>query len=116
MSEAGTTLQLRRYTLTPETLDEFVRWWTDDLVPVREAFGFGIPYACVIRETAELIWMVSHPGDEAGFADAERRYNEWPDRLAAMSLQPSRPVGTQAHFAQQVPDRSSRTEEQESRS
>ena len=55
MSAPGRTLQLRRYQLTPETLDEFVHWWRDDLVPVRTSYGFEVPFACVVPETAELI-------------------------------------------------------------
>jgi hypothetical protein len=96
------TLQLRRYQLTPETLDSFLKWWQDDLVPVRRAYGFDIPFACVVPETAELIWVVALPGDEAEFTEAERRYNEWPDRVASMSRQPVRPVHSSASFIRDV--------------
>jgi hypothetical protein len=102
MSTPGHTLQLRRYQLTAETLDEFVRWWQDDLVPVRRSYGFGIQFACVVSQTAELIWVVSYPGDEEAFAAAERRYNELPDRVASISRQPAKPVATHTQFIQIV--------------
>ncbi|MGD6749738.1 hypothetical protein [Streptomyces sp. BH105] len=96
------TRQLRRYQLTPETLDAFIRWWQDDLVPVRRAYGFDIPSAYVVRETAELIWLVAYPGDEARFTEAERKYNAWPDRVASMSRQPVAPVSGTAAFVRDV--------------
>lgn len=99
------TRQLRRYQLTPDTLDEFVRWWRDDLVPVRRAYGFDIPFACVVPETAELVWVVALPGDETAFAEAERRYNQWPERVAAMARQPVAPVAATAAFVQDLSPR-----------
>jgi hypothetical protein len=98
MSGNGVTLQLRRYQLTAETLDGFVRWWREDLLPVRLAYGFQIPFACVSPENAELTWVVGYPGDEAAFRQAERLYNEWPDRLASMSRQPAKPASSSVAF------------------
>ncbi|MFD5259066.1 hypothetical protein ACFWM5_40465 [Streptomyces bobili] len=100
--QAPATLQLRRYQLTPDTLDSFVRWWQKDLVPVRRAYGFDIPFAYVARDTAELIWVVGHPGDEAAFTEAERKYNAWPDRVASMARQPVAPVSGTAAFVRDV--------------
>ena len=99
---SGVTLQLRRYQLTPETLDPFVGWWQEDLLPVRRAFGFAVPFACVVPETAELVWVVALPGDEESFTEAEKRYNAWPDRLASMSRQPVRPESSSAAFVRDV--------------
>ncbi|WP_216896782.1 hypothetical protein [Nocardia alni] len=96
----GTTLQLRRYRLTPDTLDAFVHWWLEDLVPIRRAYGFEIRFACITRENAELTWVVEYPGDEAAFTAAEQRYNQWPDRIDAMSRQPVKPTATSAIFVQ----------------
>ena len=51
MSAPGRTPQLRRYQLTAGTVEELVRWWRDDLVPVRRSFGFGIRFGRVILAT-----------------------------------------------------------------
>ena len=51
MSAPGRTPQLRRYQLTAGTMEELVRWWRDDLVPVRKSLGCGIRFGRVILAT-----------------------------------------------------------------
>lgn len=98
------TLQLRTYQLTPETVNAFLEWWTHDLLPVRRAYGFEVPVAFLVPETTQFLWVVSHPGDQTAFTQAEEHYNAWPERVAVMSSIPVKPVSTTAAFILGLPE------------
>ncbi len=55
------TVQVRRYQLTPGDLPKFVEWWTDTMVPTREAYGYTIEFGVAVPDRSEFIWAVSLP-------------------------------------------------------
>jgi hypothetical protein len=81
------TTQLRRYTVRPERLDEWVSRWRALVVPLRLEFGFEIHGSWVDRERSEHIWVVSYEGPES-FEDRNAAYWASP-RREAMALDPS---------------------------
>src|SRR3954451_10932033 len=74
------TVQLRRYHLKPDLVDEFLEWWADRLRSPREAYGFTVESAYLNREAAEFTWAVSAEGDAEEFARLERLWMESPER------------------------------------
>lgn len=75
-------MQLRRYTLKPELIDEFLVWWPNLLAPAREAAGFTIEFAQYVAETGEFVWSVSVPGDVDAFKALDAAWAASPERVA----------------------------------
>ena len=78
--------QVRTYTVKEGLLDEWVRRWQEEIVPLRLKFGFTLGGAWTDREHNHFIWEISYDGPET-FAERNRRYWDSPER-AAMSLTP----------------------------
>ena len=76
------TVQLRRYRLIPELVDQFLVWWPTLLVPAREAAGFAVEFGVHVPESGEFVWAVSVEGDEAAFAAVEEAWVASPERAA----------------------------------
>ena len=74
------TVQLRRYDLPAEVVDEFLAWWRDLLVPAREAFGFSIEFAYLVPEKNEFVWATSVEGDRKQFEAVEAAWMASPER------------------------------------
>ena len=94
-SLAVSTVQLRRYTITPGDMDAFVEWW-HKLVPAREKYGFRVLFALVDESANEFTWAVSHDGD---FDEVEKTYNASPERAAVFAGVPDRVA---EHFVSKV--------------
>jgi hypothetical protein len=75
------TVQLRRYTLKPELIDEFLVWWPTLLAPAREAAGFTIEFAQFVPVTGEFVWSVSVPGDVEAFNAVDAAWAGSPERI-----------------------------------
>jgi hypothetical protein len=73
--------QIRRYKIVADGMDEFVELFNDQLVPLRERFGFRLESSWRLDETHEFMWIVSHDGAE-GFEAADAAYYSSPDRDA----------------------------------
>ena len=97
---ADTTVQLRRYRLAPGARESFLAFWRDTVMPVRRDHGFDLVFAYLIPETDEFVWAVSHGGDATAFAEADRAYQESPDRRAAFQDQPRRVVEQLVHLVE----------------
>ena len=95
--------QLRRYTMVDGVWDEFRTWWHDELVPVRDKFGFTIEFAYRIDETNEFIWAVSAPGDADDFARAEQAYLASDERAAAFAGRPTWNESTDIRLVEPIP-------------
>ncbi|THG36372.1 NIPSNAP family containing protein [Glaciibacter flavus] len=78
------TVQLRRYTVTPELVDEFLTWWSDRLLPARIAFGFTLEFAVMDRASSVFTWAVSLPTDAAGFVAQDEEWAVSPGRMDAL--------------------------------
>ena len=84
------TIQLRRYELTPELVDDFIAWWTARLAPCRREAGFRIEFAYLNPEISEFTWAVSTPGDETRFLEIEAEYMQSPARAEVFDGTPKR--------------------------
>ncbi|WP_460706971.1 NIPSNAP family protein [Myceligenerans halotolerans] len=79
--------QLRTYRVRPGLMDEWVRRWKEEIVPLRLKTGFAIGGAWVVRERDEFVWVISYDGPGT-FAEANAAYWALPER-DAMGLDPS---------------------------
>ena len=80
-----TTIQLRRYTIEPGRLDDFVAWWPSVLEP-RAKFGFRLLFAYADAENDQFVWAVAHDDD---FDAAEKEYSASPERTKAFESNPN---------------------------
>ena len=96
------TVQLRRYRVVPGQLPDFVAWFTDRLIPARQAHGFVVQFAYAVPETDEFVWAVAVDGDEQQFAAVDERYTASPERTAAFEGVPARVESMQLAFVQRV--------------
>ncbi|MFF7364789.1 NIPSNAP family containing protein [Streptomyces sp. NPDC008125] len=78
--------QLRTYIVRDGLLDEWVRRWESDIVPLRLELGFEIGGAWVDRERNHFVWLISYDGPET-FAERNALYWSSPARKA-MGLNP----------------------------
>lgn len=65
--------QLRRYRIAAGRMDEFVRLWSERVVPLRERLGFVLHGAWVIEESNEFMWIIGYEGPQ-GLATANEAY------------------------------------------
>ena len=62
--------QLRVYRAKPGRLDDFVREWTEHVLPLRLLFGFSVLGPWVAEEDGLFVWILAHDGDWAAADDA----------------------------------------------
>lgn len=99
------TIQLRRYQLGPDSLDTFLWWWRERLLPVRRQYGFEILFGLINHEANEFVWAVRHSGDETAFDDADKAYSTSRERaLAVVGLPPDLVLATHVHKVQAIDD------------
>ncbi|GHD20600.1 NIPSNAP family protein [Nocardiopsis kunsanensis] len=80
------TTQVRTYTVRDGLLDEWVRRWKEEIVPLRLEFGFSLGGAWIDRERHHFIWEISYEGPETC---AERNSQYWGSpKREAMALDP----------------------------
>jgi len=79
------TVQVRRYQLTPGQLPQFLDWWTNTMVPTREAYGYTIEFGVAIPERSEFVWAVSLPLSPAEFLARDAAWNASEERRQALS-------------------------------
>ena len=82
----ATTTQVRTYTVKEGLLDEWVRRWREEIVPLRLEFEFSLGGAWIDRERHHFIWEISYDGPET-FAERNHQYWDSPKR-EAMALDP----------------------------
>ena len=73
--------QLRVYTLKEGKLDDWARLFREHVRALREREGFSID-AWTAPERNQFIWLVSRPGTEAEFAEADTAYYALPEHAA----------------------------------
>lgn len=76
--------QLRDYVVKPGEMHEWLREWTERIVPLRRAHGFEIAGAWTAGDE-RFVWIIAHES----FTVADRAYYESPER-AALSPDPAR--------------------------
>ncbi|MCO7220198.1 hypothetical protein [Klenkia sp. PcliD-1-E] len=82
-----TTVQLRRYSVEPGRMADFVAWFPS-ILPVREQYGFRVLEAWVDEANDAFVWSVALDGDEDRFREVESVYNASPERAAAFETFP----------------------------
>ena len=96
-----TTVQLRRYTVEPGRMDDFLAWFPT-LRPVREQYGFRIVFALADRGHDTFTWAVSFEGDQAAFTEREETYNASSERAAVFESNPRVVTSMEIGFADVV--------------
>jgi NIPSNAP len=76
------TTQLRTYTILEGRLEEWVRRWREEVVPLRREFGFEIVGAWLDDERSQFVWVLSHDGTEETFEEANDRFWASPMRVS----------------------------------
>ncbi len=74
-------LQLRTYTLTPGSLEQWTTIWRDQIKPIRERLGFSVPAAWEVPQKNQFIWLMQFdgPGD---WATQDKAFHDSPERKA----------------------------------
>jgi hypothetical protein len=67
------TTQIRIYDVKQGHLDDLAEGWRTSIVPLREAEGYVVENAWVLREESKFVWVVSYDGPE-DFAKKEADY------------------------------------------
>jgi len=80
--------QLREYTIEDGLLDDFVREWSELVLPLRVSLGFSVVGPWIEREASRFVWIVGYDGD---IGAANETYYASPER-AAMDPDPARLV------------------------
>lgn len=80
------TVQLRRYQISPGEMKGFLEWWPS-VRSAREQYGFEVLFAFADEATNQFIWAVRYDGD---FDAAEKVYLDSPERAAVFADTPRR--------------------------
>ena len=86
-------VQLRRYTIAPDIMDDWVAEWTAKIRPLRQALGFTVLGAWRVDDSDEFIWLLAYDGPQT-WEQAERAYYDSPQR-AALDPDPARHITAQ---------------------
>ena len=79
------TIELRRYTIEPGRMDDFIAWFPSIVGP-RARHGFRVVFAYADDEHSQFVWAVAHDGD---FDAAEAAYMASPERAEAFATNPN---------------------------
>ena len=53
------TIQLRMYTINKGKMDEFVKLWRANVVPLRQKYGFMVEDAWIVEGENRFVWIMS---------------------------------------------------------
>lgn len=67
--------QLRIYTINRGKMDEFVKGWSELIVPLRLQFGWRIDAGWVMEGENKFVWILGLDGDEDWDAKNQIYYN-----------------------------------------
>ncbi len=79
------TVQLRRYELAPGTLTDWVSHWHEDVVQLRQDYGFRVLFAYADHVNSQFVWALAFDGTPEELAARDREYHdspEWAERNA----------------------------------
>jgi hypothetical protein len=69
--------ELREYAIVDGRLDDFVREWTKQVLPLRVAAGFSVLGPWVARDSGRFVWLLGYDGD---LRSADAAYSRSPER------------------------------------
>jgi len=96
------TYQLRTYSLEPSELEPFLAWVDQHVMPLRQSLGYTVEFRYADRETGELTWMVSLPGDRSEFEKLDAEYLSSDKRAEIAALMPAKPRQMMLRFVEPV--------------
>jgi hypothetical protein len=73
------TVQLRRYQLSEDTLADWVAHWQEDVVWLREEYGFRVLFAYADYVNHQFVWAVSYDGTAEELVARDREYHASPE-------------------------------------
>jgi hypothetical protein len=91
--------QLRVYRARPGELDDFVREWTEHVLPLRLRFGFSVLGPWVAEDEDLFVWILGHDGD---WEAEDARYYASPERHA-IDPDPARHLVETRHTLMRAP-------------
>jgi hypothetical protein len=94
------TVQLRQYQVVDGMMPDFLQWFDEHLVPLREQRGYTIEFVYVVEATNEVVWAISYAGDAAAFAAAEADFAASTELAIARAGIPKRVASTRLHIVQ----------------
>lgn len=71
--------QLRSFRIRAGHMDQFLSAWLAGVYPLRLKFGFTFAGAWCVEGADEFVWVIGYDGPD-GFATADKRYYESPER------------------------------------
>ncbi len=79
------TFQLRMYTVAAGALDQWLREWREQVLPLRRAAGFEVLGPWIVRAESLFVWILGHED----FAAADAADDGSPER-GALEPDPAR--------------------------
>jgi hypothetical protein len=76
------TVQLRRYDINPGELDGWVAHWRENVLPIRQQFGFTVLFAHADHVNSQFVWAVSYEGSPEALSARDREYHDSPEWAA----------------------------------
>jgi hypothetical protein len=74
-------IELRDYVAIPGHLDDWLRGWSEGVMPIRERCGFHLIGAWLDRPRDRFVWVLGYDGPD-GFDAADERYHSLAGRRA----------------------------------
>jgi len=76
--------QLRMYTIQEGCMNEWIKGWSEGVVPLRRKHGFRIDGAWVAKDKNMFVWILSYDGPE----DWKEKNEAYYDSAERKALQP----------------------------
>lgn len=88
------TTELRDYTIAHGALDQFVEEWRRGVLPLRQAHGFRVDAAWIVRQESRFVWLISLDVDPSEWESRNHAYYADPAR-EALDPDPARLIESQ---------------------
>jgi prophage antirepressor-like protein len=96
------TFQLRRYELDPSLAEEFATWVVNQIIPLREKFGYKVHWQYLDRANSQFIWLVSLEATEAEFEAKDAAWMASADRAEGVVSMPPALMKVHVSFVENV--------------
>lgn len=71
--------QLRRYQFAEGTLAEWLPHWHENVVPLRQRYGFRVLFAYADHDNSQFVWALEYGGTPEELQAREREYYDSPE-------------------------------------
>lgn len=76
------TVQLRRYEVAPGQLEAWAAHWRENVLPLRQEFGFKVLFAYADHDNSQFVWAVAYDGTPEELKARDREYHDSPQWAA----------------------------------